>query len=224
MDKTQQDTVLIFDYDGTLNNSGLIYVPAFRNMYERMVRDGMAESRNWEAGEITRFLGYSAVEMWLEFMPDISRDVMTHYSQGLGEEMLSMIESGQAQWYDGAEQTLSSLRQQGYRMAVLSNCRRRYLEANRKAFAMDRFFDGYYDCESYNFAPKTEIFREIQKELPAKTYWVIGDRRHDMEVATTHHLPSVGCLYGYGKPEELDIADWKIQDIRELPAVLSKRK
>ena len=49
---------------------------------------------------------------------------------------------------------------------------------------------------------------------------VIGDRRHDMEVAKTFGLPSIGCLYGYGKPEELEIADHCIHDVRELLPLL----
>lgn len=220
METRQQDTVLIFDYDGTLNNSGLIYVPAFLNMYDRMVRDGVVEFREWDPEEITRFLGYSALEMWLEFMPDISRDLMMTYSVGLGEEMLAMIEEGQAKWYEGAEETLAELKRRGYHMVVLSNCRKRYMDANRNAFHMDQYFDRYYDCESYDFAPKTEIFREIEKDFDAGHYVVIGDRRHDMEVAKTFGLPSIGCLYGYGKPEELEIADHCIHDVRELLPLL----
>lgn len=220
MEEKQRDTVLIFDYDGTLNDSGLIYVPAFCNMYETMVRDGVAEPRQWAPEEITRYLGYSAVEMWLEFMPGISRDLMSAYSIGLGEEMLAMIENGKARWYSGAEKTLQTLRERGYRMVVLSNCRKQYLDTNRKAFRMDRFFEGYYDCESYDFAPKPEIFREIQRECDAKDYVVIGDRRHDMEVAQVHQLRSIGCLYGYGKPEELDIADQRIERIEQLLDIL----
>lgn len=220
MEVRQQDTVLIFDYDGTLNHSELIYVPAFLNMYETMVRDGAAEPRDWEPEEITRFLGYSAVEMWLEFMPDISRDVMTAYSSSLGEEMLAMIENGVAKWYEGAEETLQTLHDRGYRMVVLSNCKKHYMDMNRAAFGMDRFFEAYYDCESFDYAPKPEIFRDIQRECEAKRYIVIGDRRHDLEVAREHDLFCVGCRYGYGKPEELEDADHQIDQITDLLKIL----
>ena len=49
---------------------------------------------------------------------------------------------------------------------------------------------------------------------------MIGDRRHDMELAMAHHLRSIGCTYGYGKQEELICADQRIGDIRELPSLL----
>ena len=220
MEVRQQDTVLIFDYDGTLNCSELIYVPAFLNMFETMVRDGITESRVWDPEEITCFLGCSAVEMWLEFMPDISRDLMSYYSGYLGEEMLAMIEHGQAEWYTGAEETLQTLHDRGYRMVVLSNCKKHYMDVNREAFGMDRFFERYYDCESFDFAPKTDIFRDIQRECEAKRYIIIGDRRHDLEVAKEHDLLCIGCNYGYGHAEELEDADYQIEKISDLLKIL----
>ena len=47
-----------------------------------------------------------------------------------------------------------------------------------------------------------------------------GDRFQDMEIAKKHHLLSVGCIYGYGEPHELEDADFRISDIRELVDIL----
>ena len=63
----------------------------------------------------------------------------------------------------------------------------------------------------------------LKKNTPGK-YIVVGDRFHDMELAKHHHLPSIGCLYGYGSDGELDCADYQIQNITELPSVLEKLK
>ena len=35
---------------------------------------------------------------------------------------------------------------------------------------------------------------------------MVGDRRHDIEGAQAHGLPSIGVLYGYGSREELEQA------------------
>ena len=61
----------------------------------------------------------------------------------------------------GVTNTVTMVTPVSYTHLVLSNCRKRYMDANRNAFHMDQYFDRYYDCESYDFAPKTEIFREI---------------------------------------------------------------
>ena len=42
-------------------------------------------------------------------------------------------------------------------------------------------------------------------------------RWQDMEIATCFQLPSIGCSYGYGTPEELDNATLRISGIHELP-------
>ena len=59
----------------------------------------------------------------------------------------------------------------------------------------------------------------MTSEHPA-VYAVAGDRFQDMEIAKKHHLLSVGCTYGYGEPHELEDADFRISDIRELVDIL----
>ena len=48
----------------------------------------------------------------------------------------------------------------------------------------------------------------------------IGDRFSDVEAGRKNGLPVVGCLYGYGSPEELRECSVLIRDIAELPAAL----
>ena len=97
------------------------------------------------------------------------------------------------------------------------------MEAHKKYFGLQDLFVGFYPCERYHFIPKYEVFESIKKEHPGQ-YIVVGDRFHDMELAQHHHLPSIGCLYGYGSDGELDCADYQIQDITELPSILEKLK
>ncbi len=86
-------------------------------------------------------------------------------------------------------------------------------------FALDRWFDGFYCCQDYEFRPKTEIFSAIQKKFPGD-FCVIGDRASDLEVAKVHHLASVGCAYGFGGPEELARADRIAWSVEELPTLI----
>ncbi len=39
---------------------------------------------------------------------------------------------------------------------------------------MERWFEQFYDCESYGFCPKTEIVQEVIRDYPGP-YLVIGD-------------------------------------------------
>lgn len=86
---------------------------------------------------------------------------------------------------------------------------------------MSRCFECFYDCESFDFAPKTQIIKEI---LPSNrgSIVVIGDRIKDLECAQAVGASFVGCLYGYGREGELAGAQKLITDIAQLPGVLRK--
>ena len=94
-----------------------------------------------------------------------------------------------------------SYKEQASRMVgdlMVSNCKASYREAHWKEFGMERWFDRFYDCESYRFRPKTEIVQEIIREYSGP-YLVVGDRRQDLECARSCKSPFIGCLYGYGE-------------------------
>ncbi len=206
---------LLFDYDGTLHDSTAIYPPAFRQMYDQMVMDGIAPPRSWLDQEITKWLGFNAPDMWHDFMPSLSPMQTEYYGGLIGRFMTQAIEDGGARLYPHTQEVLEALRQRGYSMFLLSNCRGDYLEAHRKAFGLDRFFQGFYPAQEYGFRPKTEIFPFIQTQHPG-SFVVIGDRFHDMVLAQQNQLPAIGCRYGFGSDDELSYARYKISDIQDL--------
>ncbi len=218
--------MLIFDYDGTLHDCIRIYAPSFRRVYAWLVSGGHAPMRNFSDWEISRWLGWGAKDMWDSFMPDLSQDVRMQASRMVGENMLMEIRSGRASLYDGALETLETLLADGYRMVFLSNCRHDYMEAHREAFGLDSWFSGFYCAQDYGFIPKTEVFAHIEERFGdpsgdiSEQFVAIGDRFHDMELAHVHGLRSIGCLYGFGEPGELDRATARVEDVSEIPGVL----
>ena len=84
---------VIFDYDGTLHNSTRIYADAFRQVYERMVYDGVAPKRQFTDDEITMWLGYSAQDTWNAFMPELSMRDQMYYSKEIGQIMTIKIKN-----------------------------------------------------------------------------------------------------------------------------------
>lgn len=196
---------LIFDYDGTLHDCSVIYCPAFRKAYDTLAERGYVEERNWSEEEITPWLGYSAKEMWDSFVPDLPQTEKDRCSRLIGNEMLSLVQRGEAKLYADVPELLDILKAQGHTLLFLSNCKTAYLNAHREQFKLDRWFSRYYCTEQYGWIPKTDIFPEIQKDISGK-YIVIGDRFHDIEVAERFGLFSIGCTYGYGTAEEMSKA------------------
>ena len=207
---------LIFDYDGTLHNTIVIYESAFRKTYVWLVENGYAEKSNISREEITGWLGMNSQEMWNSFLPDLPQEVKQEAAQRVGNDMIRQIREHRAVWYPGAQEAMDKLSHAGYCKIVLSNCRVGYRKAHWQEFSMDRWFAAFYDCESFGFAPKTEIIKEIEKQYPGP-YIVIGDRIKDLQCARASDSPFIGCKYGFGEEGELEGADGYAETVHQLP-------
>ena len=205
----------------TLHDTGRLYGSAFRRAYSGLVSRGWAPERDYRDEEVTCYLGMNAHDMWNRFMPQLLQELKNRASDIIGREMIARIEAGEAVLYPGTEETLNQLKARGYEMVILSNCKRAYLDAHRRAFALDRWFTGFCCCEDFDFAPKEEIFPAFRPRHP-EAYAVIGDRASDLKVAASHGLLSVGCAYGFGSPGELASADRIAQSVKEIPALVAQ--
>ena len=211
---------LIFDYDGTLHNSIKIYGPAFREAYEYLVKQGYAKERIWQDSEISKWLGYSAKDMWNSFMPSLPNEEKERCSSIIGSAMIRLLEDNKAELYDGTIPTLQELKNKGFNLIFLSNCKIQYMKKHASLFKLDKYFNEFYCTEQFNFKPKYEIFKFI-KEKNEGDFIVIGDRYLDIEIAKVHNLFSIGCSYGFGTIDELQDANIIIDNIKDLSKVLS---
>ena len=208
-------TTLFFDYDGTLHESLRIYAPAFRLVQKQLIRAGLAPAVSYSDQEISRWLGCSTKEMWDSFLPDLPDRYKKLSGDRIGDEMLRLTLAGDAVLYPGALEVLAALKKSGFHLVFLSNCRHSYMEAHKQVFCLDRYFEQFYCIEDFPVCSKGQLYEKIRDQHPG-AHVIIGDRRHDMEIAETFHLPSVGCSYGYGAPEELALASRIIDSVREL--------
>lgn len=215
---------LIFDYDGTLHDTLSIYEPALQQTYDWLAKSGYAPPRKLDRSEIAGWIGYNSRQMWSQFMPELPEELKAEASQKAGQIMLERIGAGQARLYDGAKETLRILRKRGYHLIFLSNCKVAYMQAHRKQFNLQDYFEDFYCCESYGFSPKKDIFPEIARKYEGN-HMVIGDRYSDLEMALVHGLPFIGCTYGFGTAEELKNANILVRHVKQIVnAVLELEK
>lgn len=218
---SEEPVTLFLDYDGTIHQSLIVYTGAFRKAYAQLVEQGAAVARDWQDEEISHWLGYPPEAMWAAFLPGAPEEIWRPASKLIGEEMIGQILRGEAKLYPEAETVLQQLKEAGYRLVFLSNCKIAYMEANRKTFQLDRFYDGFCCIEEYPVESKSDMYQMVAARYPG-THIMVGDRFHDMQVAKDHGIPFVGCQYGYCKAGELDSADICIKDIRELPVAVEQ--
>lgn len=210
---------IFFDYDGTLHNSMRIYGPAFRKAYSYLVENKFVEPREWSDKEISYWLGFSSQEMWKTFMPDLSREIRDKAREIVGNEMKYLIEEGRAVLYDGAIDTLDYLKNKGYHLVFISNCRRYYRDSHGKLFGLSNYFEDMVCSEEHDFIPKYEILAKIKDRYPEKMV-IVGDRKHDVEAGLKNNIYTIGCKYGFSSEGELENVDITIDNITELKKYL----
>ena len=197
--------VLIFDHDGTLHDSMYVFEPAVR-AGEQWLRDKGYDVKPVEAKVISSCLGLNSFDMWEIFGYKADPQLREELMEVIGKEVGRLLDTGIARWFDGTEEMLDVLKVQGYHMVILSNCEKNLANYYWNHFNMEKWFDKFYDCESYGFAPKTEIVKVILNDYSGSGI-MVGDRFNDLECARSADIPFIGCAYGFSKEGELDDAD-----------------
>lgn len=214
MDKVNRKYVA-FDWDGTLHNTLKLYSESVRRAYDFLVSGGYAREREFTEEQLSKYLGMTAQDMWADFMPDLEPAVQKEAERIVGSSMVELVLSGAAVLYDGVEQMLDELKQAGFELMILSNCKIAYLDAHRKLFGLDKWFTAYYPAEEYDFIPKEDILKLAMQEYPGE-YAMIGDRYLDIYAGNVCGAYTVGCRYGFGSLEELAEADFVAKNIKDV--------
>lgn len=197
---------IFFDFDGTLHDSMAIYGPAFRSAYAWLVEQGYKQPKEFSDEWISQWLGFTVEEMWTTFAPDLPEEVWRQAAALVGREMDGRTECGEAQLFEDVAQALDALKQQGFDLVFLSNCRIAYCDVHRSNFGLDKWFCAYYCAEAFNDIPKWKIYQQVAVNH-TYPHVMVGDRFHDQEVAQCARIPFVGCAYGFGREGELDQVD-----------------
>lgn len=210
---------LIFDYDGTCHDTIGVYGTAVRRATAWLKEKGYTPSRPTDDLTLSRYLGMKTSDMWSDFLPDAPAFITKQAADIVGLSLTAAVENGGAELYDGIEDLWKMLREKEHTLLILSNCTNRYRDAHWRAFGLGRYFSKFYASEEYGGIPKEEIFKTIREEYPGE-YCIIGDRYGDMKVGYVHGITTIACHYGYGTLEELRNADYHVDTVRELAALL----
>lgn len=117
----------------------------------------------------------------------------------------------------GVKETLKTLRDRNYNLALYSNCAVEYFSSIFHFLKIKDYFN-YTECVGENNLTKTELVGKIISKFPNSKSAIMGDRIHDIEAAKENNILSVGALYGYGKnePKEANITINKFSDLLDI--------
>jgi len=127
-----------------------------------------------------------------------------------------------ARLFDGALETLESLRERGIELAVATGKSRRGLDRVLGALGLDNFFDVTRCADETRSKPHPMMLHEIMavRSKSAPEVVVIGDSKYDLDMAQQAGMRSVGVSFGVHDNQRLS-AFGPLGIVDDLPALLA---
>jgi len=218
--KIKDIDLVIFDMDGTLLKSDTYAVFAVQNALRDLYKNHNIKRELPPPELILSKIGQPSVQFYLDLLDEEHKHLIDELHTGIQDHEELALKSGKGMLFDGTEETLAYLKQQGYRIGLESNCSKRYFNNVKSVFNLERYLDISQSIGENEGLSKISIISNFINKLKSKKAVVVGDRYYDVESGKANGCVTIGCLYGYGKKEELEDADYLIEDIRELKELL----
>ncbi len=190
----------IFDWDGTISNSAEKIVHCMQVAAER------AGVKPQTDAAIRNIIGLGMPEALQELYPLESEEnkeaVRIEYSRYFKEE-----DAEPSPFFEGAMETMQTLRDQGFRLAVATGKSRRGLDRVLGRLGMSDFFHNSRCADETASKPHPQMLHEILQEegLAAHQAVMIGDTEYDMAMAKAAEMPRIAVSYGAHALERLKV-------------------
>ncbi len=214
---------MIFDLDGTLFQTETLLLPAYHATFEQLRAEGLFQGETPDEKYILSGLGMLLEHIWQLVIPDADAAVHRRADELLLKLQVEGMARGEGKLYDGVADTLRELRRRGVRLFIASNGLEAYVKGVIRHQGLEPLFEagGLYSAGEYGTRSKVDLVRQLLDKYGIDNAWMVGDRSSDVEAGHANGLFVVGCDYaGFRKEGELDQADVRIADFRDLPALL----
>lgn len=208
--------LIIFDLDGTLVDSLDDLTASVNRMLASFGRPAVCRDA------VRGMVGQGASILVERAMPGASSEELKY---GL-EIFLAHNEKHLAEHtvpFPGVVPTLTALQLSGHSMVVVTNKNESLSRALLAILGLDGFFRGVYGADSLPARkPSPDPLLHVMAifDFTPDATVMIGDSINDIAAGNAAGVVTVGCSWGYGKPEELFDANWRIvrfSDLLTLP-------
>lgn len=204
---------IIFDLDGTLWNASEAITQAFQKAKSSV--DYIEHDITLEQVQAVTGQPYGVV--YERLFPSLPAARREEFRALCAVEELTAAQEIGGTLYPDLEETLRYLQERGYRLFIVSNCQRGYVEAFFDNSQLGHYFKGH-QCFGTKGLPKSENIREVvgQYGLQAPVY--VGDTRGDFEASQQSGTPFIFATYGFGEvsPAEAPLRINQLSELRQL--------
>jgi phosphoglycolate phosphatase len=212
---------LMFDLDGTLFQAHKLSLTAYGRTFEKLLNQGLCPEMPRES-VLKKTYGMTEKEIWTMLLPSASPEVQKMAARWTEQGELENLRQGQGELYPRALATLQELKARGHGLYIVSNGGRDYVKAVCDAFCLTPLLSGIYSAGQYGTDSKSQLLELAVRREHLNPGMMIGDRGSDVAAGKDNGFMTVGCCYGYGHRDELQGADFLIDDISQVVAVVSR--
>lgn len=196
-------TLILFDLDGTLTDSGPGIIRCVQYALQKMGRPTPVEE------ELACFVGPPLLEQFMEYGKFTREEA--EQAVGYYRERYRIKGIFENEVYPGIRQLLRQLHLSGLRTGVASSKPEIYVRQILEHFELTQYLEPVTGSElDGRRTDKSEVIEEALRragyENQREKVIMCGDRRYDVQGAAEHGLHFVGVSYGYGTREELESA------------------
>ena len=201
---------IIFDLDGTLWDSTATVAKAWQGAIEQVdfVQGTVTQA------DVQSITGMPYDAIFLKLFPYLTTEQLSTLKSICSKDELLYMQTYGGTLYAGLEETLQYL-QAKYKLFIVSNCQRGYIEAFLTRHNMQPYFIDH-ECYGSRELPKAENVKEIirRNKLQAPVY--IGDTGGDYEASYKNNIPFIFANYGFGFVPRPKISITSIIDLKVI--------
>ncbi|PFK47037.1 nucleosidase [Bacillus cereus] len=212
---------LIFDMDGTLFQTEKILELSLDDTYNHL------RSLNlWDAAtpidKYREIMGVPLPKVWEALLPNHSSEIREQTDAYFLERLVENIRSGKGALYPHVKEVFSYLKENHCTIYIASNGLTEYLQAIVSYYKLDHWVTETCSIQQIQTLNKGDLVKTIIQKYDIKKAAVVGDRLSDINAAKDNGLIAIGCNFDFAQEDELVQADFVINDLMELKAILSE--
>lgn len=188
------DKCIIFDVDGTLVDASSSVAESW-NEAARSLGYSFSLTKN----DMRSVMGLTMDAIGDKLFPNMEKEKKEKLLKASMEHEIPYLREHPGLLFPKEEETLKTLVKMGYRLAIVSNAQRGYIEAFLYGHPSikDLFFD--HACWGDNELPKGENISILMKRNNIKEAIYVGDTIMDEEASKVANVPFAYASYGFGK-------------------------
>jgi len=205
------DSVL-FDLDGTLWDA----TPGVTRTWNKALFD-LGFKKVCTVDEVRRYMGMTLDKICSSMLGDEDPEKVRRLFDAISGGETEGITLEGASLFPEERETLALLARR-YRLFIVSNCGRGYIEHFLDLFDLGGYFTDL-ECFGGTGLPKGENIKIVCRRNALASPVYVGDTEGDRLAAFHAGVPFIHAAYGFG---EVASPDHAIFDLRQLPTVLEK--